>query len=232
MFLNDEIISIEEISCNSLRYDITVEDNNNFFANDILVHNCQNITNELSHLVDHTYEVTEKLEGSSCQFGRIDGEFLVLSRNLNLAESDGNSMWQQVRKYDVEQKMIKYNMDNLMIQTEIIGEGIQGNHYGIKGQDIYVFAVYDTNRGQFVSPEVRNMICHQLQLKHVPVIGQFPLSAIITLGDTVVGSILEYADGNSLINKGKLREGVVFKRVDGQEHFKAVSNAYLLGTNN
>ncbi len=34
-----KIKSIKKINCNSKRYDITVEDNHNFFANNILMHN-------------------------------------------------------------------------------------------------------------------------------------------------------------------------------------------------
>jgi len=36
-----EILEIVEIETNSMLYDITVEDNHNFFANGCLVHNCE-----------------------------------------------------------------------------------------------------------------------------------------------------------------------------------------------
>jgi hypothetical protein len=45
--------------------------------------------------------------------------------------------------------------------------------------------------------------------------------------------VLAAADGKSIINPSKRREGLVYKRADGtggQEHFKAVSNEYLLKT--
>jgi hypothetical protein len=39
--------------------------------------------------------------------------------------------------------------------------------------------------------------------------------------------VLEYADGPSM--DYPVREGLVFKRVDGQFSWKAISNAFLLG---
>ena len=39
-----KIKSISKIEHNSKRYDISVADNNNLFANDILIHNCQSAT--------------------------------------------------------------------------------------------------------------------------------------------------------------------------------------------
>lgn len=39
-----KIKKIEEIQNTSLLYDIEVKDNNNFYANGILVHNCQSAT--------------------------------------------------------------------------------------------------------------------------------------------------------------------------------------------
>jgi hypothetical protein len=38
------------------------------------------------------------------------------------------------------------------------------------------------------------------------------------------------ADGKSQLNPNKLREGLVFKEVGGQAHWKAISNDYLLKT--
>jgi RNA ligase (TIGR02306 family) len=223
MYLIDEIVSIEDIDCDSLRYDITVADNSNFFANDILVHNCQNLTNEWPDLKKYFYERTEKLEGSSMTVARIDGEFIVCSRNLNLKETEGNTFWKLARQYDIEQKMITLEIDNLAIQGEAIGEGIEGNHYALKGHDFYVYTIYDIGAGQYVSPNLRIKICYSLGLKHVPVI-----DTDYDVFHYTIDSVLEMSDGLSKINPNKMREGIVYKRVDGQEHFKAVSNSYLL----
>ena len=185
----------------------------------------QNLAHEWHEISTAAYEVTEKLEGSSMSVGLIGGEFIVCSRNLNLAESEGNSFWAQARRYDVEAKMRNLNMDNFIIQGELIGEGVQGNYYGIKGQDFYVFAIYDVTAAQYVNPLQRQQICKDLGLKHVPVIS----NALYIVKHTVA-TILELADGKSQLNPNKLREGLVFKEVGGQAHWKAISNEYLLKT--
>ena len=46
------------------------------------------------------------------------------------------------------------------------------------------------------------------------------------LPDTV-DELLEYAAGKSVIDGG-MREGIVFRSLDGKKSFKAVSNEYLM----
>jgi RNA ligase (TIGR02306 family) len=171
-----------------------------------------------------TYEVTEKLEGTSVSIGRIDGKFVVCSRNLNLRETVGNTLWEVARRYDIEAKMITNQLDNLIIQGELIGEGIQKNYYGIKGHDYFVFAIYNTATGEFVSPQDRLALCSLLGLNHVPDV----TPSGVSLAGMSVSQVLEMANGTSMINSKKAREGLVFKQVDGQTHWKAVSPKYLL----
>jgi RNA ligase (TIGR02306 family) len=186
----------------------------------------QNLTNEWSQLSQYTYEVTEKLEGSSMTVGMVDGEFIVCSRNLNLKETEGNTLWAMARKYDIEAKMRAEGFINIAVQGEVIGEGVQGNHYGIKGQDFYVFAIYESQQGQYSPPDVRRKVCELLGLKHVPVVAERrDLGKDLNLD---IDLVLRMSDGKSAINPNVLREGLVYKRVDGQEHWKAVSNEYLL----
>jgi RNA ligase (TIGR02306 family) len=185
----------------------------------------QNLTNEWPVLSQYVYEVTEKLEGSSMSVGMVGGEFFVGSRNLNLKETEGNTLWAMARKYDLEAKMRGF-VKNTLFQGEVIGEGIQGNHYGIKGQDFYVFAVYDIGLGQYLSPTLRQAMCAAHGLKHVPVVAERrDLGKDLTLD---IDFVLKMSDGKSAINPKVLREGLVYKRVDGQEHWKAVSDEYLL----
>jgi RNA ligase (TIGR02306 family) len=183
----------------------------------------QNLVSEWPELSQLTYEVTEKLEGSSMTVAMIDNEFIVCSRNLNLKETEGNTLWAMARKYDIEARMRAQGLDNIAIQGELIGEGVQGNHYGIKGQDFYVYSIYDVARGIYLGPIVRKSIVDLLGLKHVPVINE-----CANLAAYSVEEILEWANGTSLLNPSKLREGLVFKATCDQAHWKAVSNQYLL----
>ena len=101
----------------------------------------------------------------------------------------------------------------------------QGNHYGIKGQEFYVFAVYDVAGGRYFDPAERREITARMGLLHVPV-----LTESTALDTMTVESVLAMADDHSKLNTAKLREGLVFKAVDdaNQTHWKAVSNQYLL----
>lgn len=186
----------------------------------------QNLTKKWDKLTGEIeYEETEKLEGSSMTVALLDGEFIVCSRNMNLRETEDNSLWKIARRYEIEPKMVLLGYNDIAIQGEIIGEGIQGNHYELKGQDFYVFTVYDVKAGKYLSPAERRKVCDMLGLKHVPVI-----SECVKLTGVSVADVLAIADGYSALNPKKLREGIVFKAIDGQEHFKAVSNKYLLKT--
>ena len=193
----------------------------------------QNLTATYAELQECEYEETEKLEGSSMSVGLIPCgyglDFIVCSRNLNLKETEDNTLWKVARKYDIERKLLDVaSSDGIIIQGELIGEGIQSNYYGIKGHDFYVFAIYDIGRGKYYPPEQRRQLCEKLGLKHTPL-----LSPNRSLKGMTIDDVLKAADGKSQINPAKLREGVVYKRADGsklQEHFKAVSNKYLIAT--
>lgn len=183
----------------------------------------QNLVSSWRELANLDYEVTEKLEGSSMTVGMIDGEFYVCSRNLSLKETQGNTFWSLARSFDIENKMKLYGFDNLVLQGELVGEGVQGNHYAICGHDFYVFSVYDIVSGQYFAPHKRRELVQKLGLKHVPVIAES-----MNLFDQTPETVLLLANGQSQINPKVLREGLVFKQTNGQQHWKAVSNEYLL----
>lgn len=192
----------------------------------------QNLRKDLPRLNQMTVEITEKMEGSSCTMALIDGEFIVCSRNINLKETEDNTFWRMARQYDVENQMRTNGLDNFAIQGEVVGEGVQGNHYGLKGQRFYIFSMYDIVKGEYVGPNERRDLAASLKMLHVPVVASaVPFSTISTgLGLDAIDLVLQYADGWSGINPDKMREGVVFKQYHGQEHWKAVSNKYLLKT--
>ena len=184
----------------------------------------QNLVGDWDHLKTLAYEITEKLEGSSMSAGSIDRDFMVCSRNLNLARSETNTLWALAIRYDIENKMQTLGLDNLFFQGEVIGEGIQGNHYGLKGQEFRVFSVYDIAGGRYLAPAERRELVAGMGLQHVPVIAECAKLAM------TVESVLAMADDHSKLNTAKLREGLVFKALDdaNQTHWKAVSNQYLL----
>lgn len=172
-----------------------------------------------------TWEVTEKLEGSSCTFYLDrEGNFEVCSRNLSLKEDENNSFWKAAKLYNVKQKMLDNNLQGFAIQGELIGEGIQGNIYNIKGVDFYVYKVWDTVDSEYLTPEEQRQMCKVLDLKYVPVIYEYDSICNLTIEE-----VLTQAEDKSKLNPKQEREGVVFKCNEKPEmHFKAVSNRYLL----
>lgn len=189
----------------------------------------QNLVTEIgeAHAKGRVYEVTEKLEGSSCtMYLDLEGEFHVCSRNLNLMRDENNSLWKVAIKYNVEEALRSANLKGFAIQGELVGPGVQGNIYKLRDVDFFVYDIYDVTAGDYVLPDARQAIVKDLGLKHVPV-----MATNKDLGTGEVDYILSWADGKSVLGDivGPLREGLVFKDMDGGMSFKAISNMYLIG---
>ena len=188
---------------------------------------CQNLTAEISEAIKNgiMFEVTIKLDGTSMSAGvGPDGEFHVCSRNLSLKlDQIGNTYVDVAKKYDLENKMKSLGRP-LLISGEIIGEGIQKNQEKIKGQDFFVFNIWDPIRAEYFSVEERMSIVKTLGLKHVPVVRNGV--SLRDLGLLTVEEILKFAEGPSMNSPS--REGLVFKSIDGSFWFKAISNKWLI----
>lgn len=109
----------------------------------------------------------------SCTFYLdMQDNFHVCSRNLDLQFEENNAYWKAAGMYNIELMMKYFNALGYAIQGELIGEGINGNQYGIKGVDFYVFDVYSVNDSRYLTPEERYSIVEALRLKHVPIISR------------------------------------------------------------
>lgn len=181
----------------------------------------QNLSDQYDELKKHTYYVTEKLDGSSATFYYKDGVFGVCSRNLELLETEGNTFWKVARELDLENKLSKLNV-NISLQGELIGEGIQGNPYKIKGQTVRFFNVFDIDEQEYYGLSNFLRTLDVLELESVPVIDrEFLLPESID-------ELLKYADSKSVLNPNFDREGVVIRSLDRKISFKVISNKFLL----
>ena len=185
----------------------------------------QNLTEELKTWQSNsafTWEVTEKLDGSSMTVfvhGEREG---VCSRNWALKETAGNTLWSVARRERLIEK-VRQTGRNLALQGELIGEGIQGNPYKIKGQDFLLFDIYDIDRGEYLGPFERRVFADTHGIKHVPV-----LATEMVIEEWVTG-LLTMADGVSTLNPKTNREGLVFKcNTFGGPSFKTISNRWLI----
>jgi RNA ligase (TIGR02306 family) len=185
----------------------------------------QNLTKEYTEWSENELDfyVTEKLDGSSATFYYKDGEFGVCSRNLELLETEDNTFWKVARELKLEEKLAKLDR-NLCIQGELIGEGIQGNPYKIKGQTVFFFNAFDIdNQYQYGVPMFLALMKIELKLETAPILTNLTMKLPKT-----VDEMLLYADGKSVLNPNFDREGVVVRSMDTTISFKAISNKFLL----
>lgn len=184
----------------------------------------QNLTAELKDWKTRGYnwEVTEKLDGTSMTvFLECDGRFGVCGRNWELIETDTNSLWRAARALDLETKMRGYNRA-LALQGELIGEGIQGNPYKLKGQHFYVYDIYDIADTRYWFAMDRGTLIASFGINHVPLIGAGELEASVE-------KLLEWAEGKSKLCATTEREGLVYKCMeDTSVSFKTISNKFLI----
>lgn len=109
--------------------------------------------------------VSEKLDGSSATFIN-DGSLHVCSRNLELKDTEKNTMWNIARRYDLVNRLPK----GYALQAETVGEGIQKNPLGIKGQDIYVFNVVDIQTRKLLTLDESLNLCRVIGVPFVPIV--------------------------------------------------------------
>lgn len=183
----------------------------------------QNLTKEYTQWVnsDIKFYLAEKLDGSSATFYIKDGIFGVCSRNLDLIETEDNTFWKLARQLDLENKLVILNK-NISIQGELIGEGVQGNPYGIKGHSVRFFNVFDIDSHQYLSVYELINLMDELGLETVPMLDMnFKLPSSID-------ELLKMADGFSVLNGKTIREGLVIRSHDRKISFKAISNNFLM----
>jgi len=188
----------------------------------------QNLTAEFADWTERKlhWEVTEKLDGSSMTVYVFDDDEGVCSRNLNLRETEGNSLWTVARRNDLIGK-IRSTGQNLAFQGELIGEGIQGNPYKIRGQEFYLFDIYDIGAGRYLTPLERQALAARLQVRCVPTVAAHA-NPYDTLGIADIAQMLQFAEGKSVLMNTTEREGLVFKCHEEAVSFKAISNKFLL----
>jgi RNA ligase (TIGR02306 family) len=181
-----------------------------------------------------TYEVTEKIDGTSATFyfkkNRI-GLFGVCGRNWEYKPSTNNTYWRVARQHDLERKMTDRG-ESIAIQSEIAGEGIQGNPLKIKGQRAFTFNAWSIDKQQYLPPDDRLKLIQELGLESVPIVMYANVFECIDPGFqtfTTVRDLLKVANGKSLVNPMVNREGLVFKNLhDPNLSFKVIDNQLLL----
>lgn len=183
--------------------------------------------------MDCNWIATEKVDGQSGTFTlqRIKGkhfwnkdkyDFAVCSRNLRLYNEDSSSYWTVAKKYNIKDILLSLIGENewVCIQGECVAPNVQKNKYRVDEPDLYVFNVIFPN-GRMNSIEAKALMSNK-GLKFVPIINES-----VSLKGMTVNEVLTYATGKSELYD-TLREGIVFRSLDGKQSFKAVSPEFLI----
>ena len=182
---------------------------------------------------DDGWWVSSKVEGQSGSyyykrtpylFGLKTSEhFGVCTHHRHLPTDDGSQFWKTARELDFE-KRLKAVGKNLMVMGERCGPKIQENIYKLPSHRIYLFDVWDINKGRYYNFDEFFEFCHKYQFEHVPLV-----DTKFALKDTVQ-EMLNYSNGTDELVPGVVvkREGVVIRRRDNPLiHFKVKSPEYL-----
>lgn len=205
------------------------------------IQNCSYLLND----TDREWIATEKIDGSSTTFtvkgfGR-KRQFLVCSRNVVFDKPDKKCFYdtniytEMAEKYDMANTMgimlnsKKYEEHNsdiefITIQAETYGAGVQRRDYGIEGHDMAIFNVifgYKNGRRVRLNPDEGKKFADAWRLPYVPVLGKMTLPNNCDEVVAMAGAEPSRIDGG-------MREGIVFRSLDGVLSFKAVSNEFLI----
>ena len=183
--------------------------------------------------------VTEKIDGTSTTFTLKknhwphDDEFIVCSRNVAFDKPDKKCFYEtnvyteMAEKYDIYNKMKKMldedfkDCEWITIQGETYGPGVQKRDYHAPGHMFMAFNFITSKEGRWGTERMVEYLQNNYGIPCVPI-----LDANYILPNTVE-ELLEYATDESVCDH-ELREGIVLRKPDGSQSFKAVSNPFLL----
>jgi hypothetical protein len=197
----------------------------------------------LSFLFDDKKTVwiaTEKIDGTSTTFtlkrgkGFKKDEFYICSRNVVFNKPDKNCFYdtnvyiEMAEKYNIFEKMTKLlhehftDCDWITIQGETYGEGIQKRDYSIKDHNFMAFNLITSKEGRFNSERMKTLLEEAFGIPCVPIV-----KTNYIIPDTL-DEMREFVDSQTSVIDGEMREGIVFRSLDGTRSFKCVSPKYLL----
>jgi RNA ligase (TIGR02306 family) len=197
---------------------------------------CQNMKRDIFvDNADARYEISMKFDGTSFTAFVKDGVPGVCGRNWELKlddpKNEHNSLVRMFVDSGLHDIMRSFDRD-FAVQAELMGPGIQKNREAFASHKLFVFDIFNITTGGYVPPRERHLILDELwargvnreMVHHVPVLHMdVPL---YEFGLFDVDKLLAFAEGPSI--KHAIREGLVYKRMDGGFSFKTISNKFLL----
>lgn len=206
----------------------------------------ERIENRAWTLDDQTKEwvATEKIDGTSTTFymkrgkGFFKPEFLTCSRNVVFdtptkvernnyyKDTIGNVYLEMAEKYDMETVLKKLlearpSAEWVAVQAETFGQGVQKRDYGMKNHEIRAFNLLYSNCGRIGTLEMKDAL-EPLGVPVVPIISEG-----MTLPATI-DELREFVHSAPSAIDGGMKEGIVFRTLDGKDSFKCVDPEFLV----
>lgn len=186
----------------------------------------QNLAQEIKEKPDRLYEVTHKLDGLCfiAYYDSKEGNVKVCSHRVILPEGD-NVFWNTARKEGVVEAM--EGCTRYVLYGEIVGPKLNRNKEKFTENKIFFFDIWDNEEQCYVKYPYWHEVLKSIspKLKRIPSVPEAPEPISLEKFNFSVERILEFAEGPSL--NTKRREGVVFKSLEQDFRFKAISNGYL-----
>lgn len=179
------------------------------------------------------YYITTKIDGTSMTVYMKNNYFGVCSHENECIEDEKipSSLWNYARTRNLEDKFREAGVDNLAIQGELAGPGIQGNRLKLNKLNWFVFTIKDLSTGKRLPLDEMVEICNKIGIDMVPIeerdmdlISNYP----------TLDSLLERAKGKYA--SGQHKEGIVIRPVvpvhsnvvHGSLSMKVLNNDFLL----
>jgi hypothetical protein len=149
----------------------------------------ENLNSKYETMRKYRYYKTEKLEGTSFTACLKNGVFSVTGRTIEfkvpeegtpLAEM--NVYWKVAKQLDLENKLrdiesqlkkfllLDWDSLNIALQGELIGEGIQGNIYKLKGQTVRFYNAFHIDVQEYMEYGLFLEVMEHLGLETVPIL--------------------------------------------------------------
>lgn len=192
---------------------------------------------------DVKWVATEKIDGSSSTFHLRKGsafkkpEYFVCSRNVVFnvpgkedknyyAQTIGNIWTEMEAKYNMRDKlemllMLHPTAEWVTVQAETFGAGVQKRDYGMKDRELRAFNLIFSDTGRVGTIAMKDWL-DKVDIPTVPI-----LSEAMTLPDTI-DELRAYVHGEKSKIDGGMREGIVFRSLDGGDSFKCVDPEFLV----
>lgn len=172
-----------------------------------------------------TFVVSYKLDGSSITIihSKVLGKskFRICSRRFEL--HDKKNDWYRVFEATNFQEHIKsligwYSTNDIIVQGECIGK-FNGNHHGLKEDEIRLFNIYVNGKRLKQSEFIQ--VCETLEIPHCPMYKMVSLSHSLE-------EILKESEIPDVLNPRVPVEGLVWRCTEDNLSFKVINNNYLL----